>query len=156
MLVRKWQFLITFSTESCKIPYSYEWNKKKGQIMVMVFLSFFSFSKLLKLIYSEKATQFCEIFTLFLSYVVPVKSKVKISQKFLWPSQHIWTLQIMSISLSTAAVYCLLPTRKVKHIDTNSAFAQFSMEYYSSYFFSYLGIQKKHLFTSFHRFIYLV
>ena len=122
----------------------------------MVFLSFFSFSKLLKLIYSEKATQFCEIFTLFLSYVVPVKSKVKISQKFLWPSQHIWTLQIMSISLSTAAVYCLLPTRKVKHIDTNSAFAQFSMEYYSSYFFSYLGIQKKHLFTSFHRFIYLV
>ena len=60
-------------------------------------------------------------------------------------------LQIMPISLSTAAVYCLLPTRKVKHIDTNSAFPQFSMEYYSSYFF-FLTIQKKHLFTSFHRF----
>ena len=35
-----------------------------------------------KFIYSEKATKFCEIFTLLLSYVVPVKSKVKISAKF--------------------------------------------------------------------------
>ena len=33
----------------------------------------------LKFIYSEKATKFCEIFTLILSYVVPVKSKVMIS-----------------------------------------------------------------------------
>ena len=33
---------------------------------------------LVKFIYSEKATKFCEIFTLLLSYVVPVKSKVKI------------------------------------------------------------------------------
>ena len=30
----------------------------------------------------EKATKFCEVFTLLLSYVVPVKSKVKISQNF--------------------------------------------------------------------------
>ena len=37
---------------------------------------------ILKFIYSEKATKFCEIFTLLLSYVVPVKSKVKISQNF--------------------------------------------------------------------------
>ena len=36
----------------------------------------------LKFIYCEKATKFCEIFTLLLSYVVPVKSKVKISQNF--------------------------------------------------------------------------
>ena len=43
----------------------------------------------LNFIYSEKATKFCEIFTLLLSYVVPVKSKVKISQKKLWPSQNI-------------------------------------------------------------------
>ena len=35
---------------------------------------------LVKFIYSEKATKFCEIFTLLLSYIVPVKSKVKISQ----------------------------------------------------------------------------
>ena len=36
----------------------------------------------LKFIYSEKATNFCEIFTLLLSYAVPVKSKVKILQNF--------------------------------------------------------------------------
>ena len=38
--------------------------------------------------YSEKATKFCEIFTLLLSYVVPVKSKVKISQNFLAFSEY--------------------------------------------------------------------
>ena len=37
---------------------------------------------ILKFIYSEKATKFWEIFTLLLSQVVPVKSKVKISQNF--------------------------------------------------------------------------
>ena len=35
---------------------------------------------ILKFIYSEKATKFCEISTLFLSYAVPVKRKVDISQ----------------------------------------------------------------------------
>ena len=35
-----------------------------------------------KFIYSEKATKFCEIFPLLLSYVVPVKTKVKILQNF--------------------------------------------------------------------------
>ena len=39
-------------------------------------------------IYSEKATKFCEIFTLLLSYVVPVKSKVKISQNFVAISEY--------------------------------------------------------------------
>ena len=41
-----------------------------------------------KFIYSEKATKFCEIFTLLLSYVVPVKSKVKISQNFVFFSEY--------------------------------------------------------------------
>ena len=36
----------------------------------------------LKFIYVEKAKTFCEIFALLLSYVVPVKSKMKISQNF--------------------------------------------------------------------------
>ena len=36
----------------------------------------------LKFIYSEKATKFCEIFILLLSYVAYVKSMVKISQNF--------------------------------------------------------------------------
>ena len=38
--------------------------------------------------YSEKATKFCEIFTLLLFYVVPVKSKVKISQNFVAFSEY--------------------------------------------------------------------
>ena len=37
----------------------------------------------LKFIYFEKATKFWEIFTLLLSYVVPIKSEVKISQNLL-------------------------------------------------------------------------
>ena len=42
----------------------------------------------LKFIYSEKATQFCEISTLLLSYVVPVKSKVEISLNFVTFSEY--------------------------------------------------------------------
>ena len=38
--------------------------------------------------YSEKATKFYEIFTLLLSYVVPVKRKVKISQNFVAFSEY--------------------------------------------------------------------
>ena len=37
---------------------------------------------LVKFIYSEKVTKFCEIYTVDLSYVVPVKSTVEISQNF--------------------------------------------------------------------------
>jgi hypothetical protein len=36
----------------------------------------------LKFIYSAKATKFCEIFTLLLSYVVSVKIEMKILQNF--------------------------------------------------------------------------
>ena len=43
---------------------------------------------LVKFIYSEKATKFWEIFTLLLSYVVLVKSKVKISQNFVAFSEY--------------------------------------------------------------------
>ena len=43
---------------------------------------------MLKFIYSEKATKFYKIFTLLLSYVVPVKSKVKISQNFVAFSEY--------------------------------------------------------------------
>ena len=45
----------------------------------------------LKFIYSEKATKFCEIFTLLSSYVVPVKRKVKITQNFVaFPGHAQW------------------------------------------------------------------
>ena len=43
---------------------------------------------ILKFIYSEKATKFCEISTLLLSYVVPVKRKVEISQNFVAFSEY--------------------------------------------------------------------
>ena len=41
-----------------------------------------------KFIYSEKATKICEIFSLLLSYAVPVKSKVKIAQNFVAFSEY--------------------------------------------------------------------
>ena len=48
-----------------------------------------TFCKLyLKFIYSEKATKFCKISTLLLSYAVPVKSKVEISQNFVAFSEY--------------------------------------------------------------------
>ena len=43
---------------------------------------------MLKFIYSEKATEFCEIPTLLLSYVVPVKSKLEILQNFVAFSEY--------------------------------------------------------------------
>ena len=43
---------------------------------------------LLKFIYSEKATKFCKTFTLFLTTVHTVKSKVKISQNFVAFSEY--------------------------------------------------------------------
>ena len=42
----------------------------------------------LKFIYSEKTKIFWQIFTLLLSYVVPVKSKVKILQNFVAFSEY--------------------------------------------------------------------
>ena len=51
-------------------------------------ISFFGISHFIKLINSEEATKFCEIFTLLLSYVVPVKSKVKISHNFMAFSEY--------------------------------------------------------------------
>ena len=42
----------------------------------------------LKFIYSEKATTFCEISTLDLSYVVTVKYTVEISQNFVAFSEY--------------------------------------------------------------------
>ena len=48
----------------------------------------FSRTNKLKFIYSEKATKFWETSTLLLSYVVPVKSKVEVSQNFVAFSEY--------------------------------------------------------------------
>ena len=50
---------------------------------------------LLKLIYSEKATKFCEIFPLLLTACTS-KGRGRF-RKILWPSQNIWTLFLTSI-----------------------------------------------------------
>ena len=47
-----------------------------------------SLAMLLKFIYSEKTTKFWKIFTLLVSYVVPVKGKEKISQNFVAFSEY--------------------------------------------------------------------
>ena len=52
-----------------------------------------------KFIYSEKATKFCEIFTLRLSYVVPVKSKVEISRNFVTFSEYMNNSNNISCSI---------------------------------------------------------
>ena len=57
---------------------------------------------LLKFIYSEKATKFCEIFPLLLFYVVSVKSKGKISQNFVAFSEY------MNFTVMCRIVHCLL------------------------------------------------
>ena len=45
-------------------------------------------SNVIKFIHSEKATKFCEISTVDLSYVVSVKSTVEISQNFVAFSEY--------------------------------------------------------------------
>ena len=74
----------------------------KGKSMVNFYI--------VKFIYSEKAKIFCKIFTSLLSYVVPVKSKVKISQNYVafskymnfkCPSTLIWPICISMMNKST-------------------------------------------------------
>ena len=62
-----------------------------------------------KVIYSEKATKFCKISTLLLSYVVPVKSKVKISQNVVASSEY---MSFKSFWLKEAILYQSLKSRK--------------------------------------------
>ena len=51
-------------------------------------------------LYSEEATKFCEIFTLLLSNLVPVKSKVKISQYFVAFSEYMNSFEKFRSKLS--------------------------------------------------------
>ena len=52
-------------------------NKKKSALIVML-----SFDGDVNFIYSERATKFCETSIVDLSYLVPIKSMVEISQNF--------------------------------------------------------------------------
>ena len=60
-----------------------------------------------KFTYSEKATQFCEIFTLLLTTVHTVKSKVEITQNFVAFSEYmnIKTWQIIMIADKSCSLF---------------------------------------------------
>ena len=59
-----------------------------------------------KLIYSEKATKFCEIFILLLTVCMYCSQKVRWRfRKILWPSQNIWTFVAYLKVLSTFNYY---------------------------------------------------
>ena len=55
---------------------------------ILLFWSIYTHLVVLKFIYSEKATNFCEISTVDLSYVVTVKFTVEISQNFVAFSEY--------------------------------------------------------------------
>ena len=71
--------------------------RKSNCITGMIFLELIF---LIKFIYSEKATKFCEISTVDLFYVVTVKSTVEISQNFVAFSEYMnFTVQRDSMNL---------------------------------------------------------
>ena len=72
--------------------------------------------KKVKFIYSEKATKFFEISTLLLSYAVPVKSKVEISQNFVAFSEYMnFNLNtIFDFPLSTKSFQSLMSAYQTK------------------------------------------
>ena len=67
-------------------------NQKDGYLAILPGIDHWNYFKikwcLLKFIYSGKGTKFCEILTLLLSYVGPVKIKVKISHNFVAFSEY--------------------------------------------------------------------
>ena len=73
---------------------------------------------IVKFIYSQKAIKFCKISNLLLSYVVPVKSKLKISQNVVAFSEYMnfnWLLFLFCATYTRAQNVCLgLPVCNVK------------------------------------------
>ena len=66
--------------------------------------------KMVKFIYSEKVTKFCEIFTLFLTTVQTAKIKVKILQNFVAFSEYMkWkTYLLLLATLRYSIKFCFL------------------------------------------------
>ena len=75
--------LCTGNWSFCHSVSNYNWMGHRPWLCFI-----YTFSRSLKFIYSEKATKFCKISTLLLSYVVPIKSKVEISQNFVTFSEY--------------------------------------------------------------------
>ena len=99
----------------------------KSEYKILMKVKIIEYSKLSKkdlklqihltFIYSEKATQFCEIFTLLLFYVVPVKSKVKISQNFVAFSEYmnindLWSQDFHQLQMVGSIASLLIRSKK--------------------------------------------
>ena len=82
-------FLCSENVNNIQIPSFKKWNYAMSSLFNLHFVIWREREKIVKFIYSEKATKFCETSTLLMSYVVPVKSKVEISQKFVAFSEYI-------------------------------------------------------------------
>ena len=70
--------MMTFAVQA----YQHQWLLQVGLILQEISLINQRILARSSYTYSEKATNFFEIVTLLLSYVVPIKSKVKSSQNF--------------------------------------------------------------------------
>ena len=82
-------------------------------------------SKILKFIYSEKATKFCEVSTVDLSYVVPVKSMAEISQNFVAFSDYM-NFKIFDVTLRTDFLLIRPSIIAMNNIHNFTAFLQIS------------------------------
>ena len=90
---RNWSLLLLFNCAVCASSFDADLNANLFSVLLdRLWSSWFRVPSespsYIKFIYSEKATKFCEIFTLLLSYVVPVKSNMKISQNFVAFSEY--------------------------------------------------------------------
>ena len=86
---------------------------RNGMSAVYSWLSLMS-NCFLKFLYSEKATKVCKIITSLLSYVLPVKSKVKISQNFMAFSEYMNFILV-----------CIFVLFTITHIDSQAKFGGF-------------------------------
>ena len=80
------------SKQNFEIP----WLLNKNHHDNKIFLNNWIFVKFI-IIYSKKATKFCKISNLLLSFVVPVKSRVEISQNFAAFSEYMNFVYVSTI-----------------------------------------------------------
>ena len=120
----KWPYIIAEWNDFCKtaIPRKMHLTVKMsiGILSILQLLRnisiFWEDRYVVKFIYSEKVTKFCEIFTLlcpiYRRYLVPLKSKVKIFQNIV-PSQNIWSLYTYILKVAKSQkVFHFRPNKK--------------------------------------------
>ena len=106
MMSGLWTRLLSLVTYVLSLPQSCQMFEKYFSPTVCAILIIF----ILQFIYSEKATKFCEIFTLLLTTVHAVKSKLKISQNFVAFSEYMnfnWNLLKRDHDISNSCFYFL-------------------------------------------------